>query len=74
MKLSVSLPDDDIDFLDGYAHEHGIESRSAAVHRAIRLLRATQLEGAYAAAWREWTEAGDAQAWTVSTRDGLAEQ
>ena len=49
MKLSVSLPDDDIDFLDGYAREHGIQSRSAAVQRAIRLLRASQLESAYAA-------------------------
>jgi Arc/MetJ-type ribon-helix-helix transcriptional regulator len=72
MKLSVSLPDEDIDFLDGYAQEHGIESRSAAVHAAIRLLRASQLESAYAAAWQEWTSAGDGQAWNVPTRDGLA--
>jgi len=73
MKLSVSLPEDDVDFLDGYAHEHGIESRSAALHRAIRLLRASQLESAYSAAWREWTDSGDAQAWDIATRDGLAE-
>jgi Arc/MetJ-type ribon-helix-helix transcriptional regulator len=74
MKLSVSLPAEDIDFLDGYVHEHGIQSRSAAVHRAIRLLRASQLESAYAAAWQEWTEAGDGQAWNLTTRDGLAER
>jgi Arc/MetJ-type ribon-helix-helix transcriptional regulator len=72
MKVSVSLPDEDIDFLDGYAHEHGIESRSAALHRAIRLLRASQLESAYADAWQEWTESGDAEAWDVTTGDGLA--
>jgi Arc/MetJ-type ribon-helix-helix transcriptional regulator len=73
VKLSVSLPDDDIDFLDGYAREHGIESRSAALHRAIRLLQASQLESAYAAAWREWADSGDAAVWEVATRDGLAE-
>jgi Arc/MetJ-type ribon-helix-helix transcriptional regulator len=72
MKLTVSLPDDDIDFLDGYAREHGIQSRSAAVQRAIRLLRASQLESAYGAAWQEWSEAGDADAWGVTTGDGLA--
>lgn len=74
MKLSVSLPDEDIDFLDGYTREHGIESRSAALHRAIRLLRASQLESAYAAAWQEWTEGGDAEAWDVTTRDGLTDR
>ena len=31
MKLSVSLPDEDVEFLDRYAAEHGIGSRSAAV-------------------------------------------
>ncbi|MHB1473246.1 MAG: ribbon-helix-helix domain-containing protein [Dermatophilaceae bacterium] len=62
MKLSVSLPDEDIDLLDGYAHEQGIQSRSAAVHRAIRLLRASQLESACA------------EAWEVTTRDGLAQR
>jgi Arc/MetJ-type ribon-helix-helix transcriptional regulator len=72
MKVSVSLPDEDIDFLDGYARERGIESRSAALHRAIRLLRASQLESAYADAWQEWTESGDAEAWDVTTGDGLA--
>jgi hypothetical protein len=35
MKVSVSLPGDDIQFLDDYAREQGLESRSAAVHRAI---------------------------------------
>jgi Arc/MetJ-type ribon-helix-helix transcriptional regulator len=74
MKLSVSLPDEDIDFLDGYAHEHGIQTRSAAVHEAMRLLRASQLESASDAAWQEWTRAGDGQAWNVPTRDGLAER
>jgi hypothetical protein len=74
MKLSVSLPDADIDFLDGYALEHGIGSRSAALHRAIRILRSSQLESGYASAWAEWTDSGDAEAWDVATRDGLGDR
>jgi Arc/MetJ-type ribon-helix-helix transcriptional regulator len=71
MKLSISLPDFDIKFLDGYAHSHGIESRSAAIQRAIRLLRATDLGDAYEAAWDEWEQSGDDEAWETTVADGL---
>lgn len=71
MKVSVSLPADDIDFLDDYAKGHGVVSRSAVLHRAIRLLRATQLEDAYAEAWDEWRESGEASAWEATASDGL---
>lgn len=71
MKLSVSLPDDDVEFLDRYAASQGIGSRSAAVHEAVRLLRASELGPAYEAAWAEWVESSDADVWESSTRDGL---
>ena len=48
MKVSVSLPDEDVEFLDRYAEEHGFRSRSAVVHTAVRALRATRLGDAYA--------------------------
>ena len=47
MKLSVSLPDDDVEYLDEYARVQRLESRSAALHKAVRLLRASELGGAY---------------------------
>ncbi len=47
MKVSVSLPDDDVEFLDGYAHRQGFDSRSAVLHKAVRLLRASELGAAY---------------------------
>ena len=72
MKLSVSLPDDDIDFLDAYAQEQGIGSRSAAVHKAVRLLRAVELSDDYQQAWSEWGAAGDDSAWEPALRDGLS--
>ncbi len=71
MKVSVSLPSEDVDFLDGYAREQGLGSRSAAVHRAIRVLRTAELGGTYEAAWAEWTVAGDEEAWEATSADGL---
>lgn len=70
MKLSVSLPDEDIEFIDEYTKAYGVGSRSAVVHRAVTLLRARELGEAYAAAWTDW-EAGDADLWDVTAPDGL---
>lgn len=72
MKMSVSLPDEDVEFLDRYSREHRIGSRSAALARAVKLLRASQLGPAYAAAWHEWDESGEADVWDSTTADGLA--
>jgi Arc/MetJ-type ribon-helix-helix transcriptional regulator len=72
MKLSVSLPAEDVEFLDEYARRQGIESRSAALHRAVRHLRATGLGSAYEDAWDEWHRSGEAELWDVTAADGLA--
>jgi len=71
MKISVSLPDEDVEFLDNYAEAHGYQSRSAVVHTAVRMLRSAKLGDAYSDAWREWEESGDAEIWDQSTSDGL---
>ena len=55
MKVSVSVPDEDVEFLDNYVKTHRFASRSAAVQRAIRLLRASELTDSYAAAFAEWS-------------------
>lgn len=73
MKLSISLPDEDVAVLDRYARAAGITSRSAAIQRAIRLLGQPDLDDAYAAAWAEWEASGDATAWEETTADGLAD-
>ena len=70
MKLSVSLPDEDVAFLDRYASNRGMPSRSAAVHRAVELLRAEELGPAYADAWQTWA-ADEADAWEATVADGL---
>jgi Arc/MetJ-type ribon-helix-helix transcriptional regulator len=73
MKVSVSLPGEDVEFLDDYTKEQGLDSRSAALHRAVRLLRASELSGAYEAAWAEWTADGEADSWESTIDDGLAQ-
>jgi len=70
MKISMSLPEQDLTFLDAYVEERGLPSRSAALHRAIRLLRATQLGSSYEAAWAEWTQEEEV-VWSATTQDGL---
>lgn len=72
MKLSVSLPDEDVEFLDEYARTQGYRSRSAVVHKAVRLLRASKLGEAYADAWHEWSDSGEADVWDAVAGDGLA--
>jgi Arc/MetJ-type ribon-helix-helix transcriptional regulator len=71
VKMSVSLPEDDVEFLDSYARDQGIGSRSAALHKAVGLLRAAQLADAYEDAWASWTTSGEARAWENTTADGL---
>jgi Arc/MetJ-type ribon-helix-helix transcriptional regulator len=72
MKVSISLPDDDVDFLDQYAMNHGMGSRSAAVHKAVRLLRASGLGAAYEEAWADWETSGDDHVWEATVSDGLS--
>ena len=69
MKVSVSVPDEDIEFLDDYVKTHRVASRSAALQRAIRLLRASELTDSYAAAFSEWSDDGDQDAWDTATAD-----
>ena len=70
MKVSISLPNEDVEFLDAYASTQGFASRSAVLHKAVRLLRASGLGSAYEGAWQEWS-AGDGELWNVTADDGL---
>ena len=71
--MSVSLPEEDVAFVDQYARRRGSASRSSVIHRAIELLRMAELEDAYADAWDEWDQGGEASAWDVTAGDGIAD-
>jgi Arc/MetJ-type ribon-helix-helix transcriptional regulator len=73
VKISISLPDEDVAALDEYARTSGLKSRSAVVRRALVLLRQPDLEQDYAAAWDEWESSGDQAAWEGTAADGLVD-
>lgn len=72
VKVSVSIPEDDLSFIDQYASEHDVESRSAVVQRAVSLLRASELGQDYAEAWAEWDD-GDGPGWESVVAGGFAD-
>jgi Arc/MetJ-type ribon-helix-helix transcriptional regulator len=74
MKVSLSIPDEDVRFLDNFAREHGLASRSAAVQRSIAMLRESELGNQYEAAWDEWYASGDAELWDSITGDGITDE
>lgn len=72
MKLSVSLSDKDVEFIDQYSREHGVASRSGVVQRAVSLLRANELGDDYEAAWEEW-DPSQSEVWDSTIADGLSD-
>lgn len=69
--MSVSLPDEDVEFLDTYAQAQGLPSRSAVLHKAVRLLRGAELAPAYENAFASWEESEEAADWDVTTGDNV---
>lgn len=69
MKLSVSLPPEDVAVLDDFARSSGLRSRSAVIRHALRQLRLPDLEQDYAAAWAEWATSGEQAAWESTGGD-----
>ncbi len=73
MKVSVSLPEEDLAYIDEYVRRTGAPSRSSALHQAVTLLRMSEIEGAYASAWDEWQRSDDGALWDAVSGDGLTD-
>ena len=73
MKLSISLPAEEIGFLDAYARSQGIKTRSGVIQAALRLLRTSELADDYASAWADSNEE-DAKTWDRASSDGLTRE
>jgi len=67
-KVSLSLSESDLAFLDAESLSGRYPSRSAAVHEAVRLLRESRLADAYAEAYAD----GYDDEWDAADADGLA--
>lgn len=73
MKMSVSLPEEDVRFLDRAVALGEAPSRSAALHKAIELLRTASLEDTYEAAFAEWNTSADEGLWEATAGDGVTD-
>ena len=71
MKISVSLPRDDVEFLDDYVRSQGVGSRSAVVRKAVGLLRTSDLGAAYEETWQEWIDSDEESLWETAIGDGI---
>jgi Arc/MetJ-type ribon-helix-helix transcriptional regulator len=72
MKVSVSLKEDDLEFVDDYAAEKSA-SRSGVIQEAIRLLRDAELRKQYDIAFADLEGSEDAALWDSTSADGLSE-
>ncbi len=63
-------PAENAEHRDALASAPGLHLHSAALQKAVRLLRASD-GAAYEEAWTEWSDCGDARAWDATTADGL---
>ncbi|MDR0847851.1 MAG: ribbon-helix-helix domain-containing protein [Propionibacteriaceae bacterium] len=70
MKVSVSIPRDDVGFLDDQAARGLYPSRSAVVAAAIQAMRQRELTDSYVEAFDEWAASGEGALWDTVQADG----
>ena len=63
MKLSISIPEEECEFLDQCVEDGLYPSRSAVVLRALRLLKNADLGAMYGEAFAEWQASAEAADW-----------
>jgi Arc/MetJ-type ribon-helix-helix transcriptional regulator len=73
MKVSLSIPIEDLEYVDEQARLGRFPSRSAAVQAAIRLMRDREYADSYAEAWDEWDASGEGALWGAALADGLTD-
>lgn len=71
MKVSVSLDQRDVEYLDSLTESGQYPSRSAALAAAVQRLRYGDLVAQYAEADSEWDDSEDSLLWSNADADGL---
>jgi Arc/MetJ-type ribon-helix-helix transcriptional regulator len=71
MKVSVSIPEEDVAYLQAQVDAGRFPSRSAALHAAVRGLRDRDRGADYVAAWEDWAASEDAALWEGTIGDGF---
>ena len=73
MKLSISLPEKDVAYIDRHLADHDEPSRSAVIRKAIERLRDEELREAYGELCKEWGTEDDLL-WETTVGDGLEDE
>lgn len=74
-KLSISLPGDQVAFVEAYRKDHDLSSRSEVISRGIEMLRQEALAAAYRQHAAEWHTDPDREFWDAAAiSDGLDEE
>lgn len=71
IKLSVSVDQGFVPFIERYQQDHTVRTKSEVVERALELLRKAELEQAYKEAAQDWLENPDAALWENTVGDGI---
>lgn len=71
VKLSVSLSDSDVAYVDEIARVERSGNRSAVIHDMVRLFREIRSEDDYVKAFEEWDGSEDQKLWDSALMDGL---
>lgn len=71
MELTISLPFEDVEFIDKYAAVNSVPGRSGVLQRALRMLKEAELEKQYEAAMDEWFHTGENDLWDGVAADGF---
>ena len=71
VKLSVSVDQGVVPFIERYQNDHTVRTKSEVVERALELLRKAELEQAYKEAAQDWLENPDAALWENTVGDGI---
>ena len=72
-KISLSLPLDDVLFLNEQTSSGRYPTRSAVVANAIKIMRSQELTDSYVTAFDEWATSGEAALWDATSADGLGQ-
>jgi Arc/MetJ-type ribon-helix-helix transcriptional regulator len=73
MKISISLQDEVVEYVDSCVKLQRAANRSAAIQKAIRLMKMMEMAPQYQAEWQEWEKSEDAGLWDNALSDGLAQ-
>ena len=71
MKVSISLPEDEVRLLDELVERHKLSTRSAGARRALKALRSEQLAAEYEACFSDPQFGERSDLWDATVADGL---